>query len=546
VKCYMVNQRPIGRGGNREADKSIIVRRTAALGDALCATTVADKLYERGYEVTFQGHPSTHCLLRRIRSIANVADTNGFSHVNLDGAYENDVNRRQKSFHQMFFESANDQLRARQMEVGKPLNCKPKLDIRDSEKDQSRAKFAQYPRPWVFICPRSNSYAARVVPDGIWVEAAKRINGTKFWMGMHPGPPGIVDLNIRHVDNLIVWLAVADLLVTVDTGPLHIGAALGIPIVAIGQSSSPEWHLNDQNDFLTIYPAGLDCLDCQRNLCPINEYLPPCQNVDPELIASTANRRMEKGKISAAISVYQPDLEILNRCLTAVLPQVDEVVICHDQAGRVPDGIISDPKIKVVKKNQRDIGYGRKQNFAVRHTNGEFLLLLNDDCFVDPDAVEKMKECMTPGVGMVSNLLRYPDGTIYHAGKIRFPGVRGWSHIDYRKYLPTWDKPTEVENCCGCCVLVRREAYYSGDGFDEDFYIFADDDDMALKLRREGWKIIFTPHSKGIHMEHQSVNKTGNIGGLLAHANDTFNRKWGAYLDHNLHRIPGDFSYLNQ
>lgn len=539
-------KRSPGYGGNKVADTSMIIRRTGALGDVLCATVVADKLDAQGYDVTFQAHPSTHCLLRRISSITSITEPNGHFHVNLDNSYESDPDRRKKHFHTMFFEAANDQLRSRGLNAGQPLNCKPKMRIRPEERERAKAKFNDYPRPWVFLCPRSNSYNVRQVPDHIWQSAAKDIVGTKFWLGTHPAPAGIVDLECRHIDNLIIWLSVADLLITVDTGPIHMAAAMGIKIIGIEQSSSPEWHLNDQNDFLTIRPEGLDCLDCQQNMCPVSRYSPPCQNIAPEAISGAANARLKAGGISAVISVYQPELDTINRCLECVLPQVDEVVICYDQAGRVPDGLRKDPKIRIVHKKLRDIGYGRKQNFAARHANGEFLLLLNDDVFLDPGAVEKLKECMLPGVGMVSNHLRYPDGTIYHAGKVRAVGQMGWSHLDYKKYIPTLQKPTELENCCGACVLVRREAFYDADCFDEDFYIFAEDDAMCLSFRRQGWRIMFTPHSTGVHMEHQSVKKTGDIHGLLNRANSAFHRKWNKYLTWNLGRVPGNFEYLKQ
>lgn len=541
----MIGKLP-GHGGNRASDPGIIVRRTAALGDVLCATTVATKLYEQGQEVTFQAHPAAHCLLRRIGSVERISEPNGHCHVNLDGAYEQDPDRRHKHFHQMFFEVANGQLQQRKMQLGLPLNCRPKLIVEPEEKEYAKKKFEKFPKPWIFLCPRSNSYAARTVPDGTWQAASRNLPGTKFWMGTHPCPDGIHDLGLRHLDVLILDLSVADLLVTVDTGPIHIGAALGIPIIGLGQSSSPEWHLSDQNDFQTIWPEGnLDCLDCQLNLCPKSQYLPPCQNFSPDLIVQTANARF-KGGISAVISIYQPELETLNRCLRCVEPQVDEIVICYDQAGKLPAGMFTHPKIKIVKKEQFNIGYGRKQNFAVRHARGEFLLLLNDDVFLDYDAVRKMMDCMKPDVGMVSNHLRYPDGTIYHAGKLRHAGERGWHHRDYKKHLPSLTEPTELENCCGACTLVRRSAFYQADGFDEEFFIFAEDDAFALALRREGWKIMFTPFSTGVHMEHQSVKKTGDISGLLARANGVFHRKWGAYLEHNLHRIPGNFDYLKR
>lgn len=144
---------------------------------------------------------------------------------------------------------------------------------------------------------------------------------------------------------------------------------------------------------------------------------------------------------------------------------------------------------------------------------------------------------------MVANLLRYPDGTIYHAGKARGPGQRGWGHRDYKHRDCTIKEPTEMENVCGACVLVSRKAFYEIDGFDEEFFIYAEDDSFALSMRQQGYKIIFTPHSEGTHLEHQSTKLLGNISDLVGAANTTFSRKWGRYLDHNINRIPGNFDY---
>jgi hypothetical protein len=63
-------------------------------------------------------------------------------------------------------------------------------------------------------------------------------------------------------------------------------------------------------------------------------------------------------------------------------------------------------------------------------------------------------------------------------------------------------------------------------------------------VRRLGYKILFTPFSEGVHMEHQSVNKVGNIANLVGTANSVFARKFGQYLEHNLNRVPfGNFDY---
>lgn len=537
--------------GRRPNNSIFRIRRTAAIGDVLCATVVADRLKEMGHQVEWQTHQDIKCVARRCNSIGNVVGSGGFAHVNLDNTYENDPDRRFKHFHQSFFESANKQLGNYGITLGKPLNCRPSLNVSDEERADAIAVLSRYKKPWVFICPRSNAHAHRTVPDETWSRAAQSIRGTKFWLGTKTkAPAGITETNIRHLDEVIQYLSVAHLLVTVDTGPMHIAAALGCPVVGIQQQSSPDFHLSDQRDFITISPQGLECLNCCANVCPIDSNKPPCQNIEAGIIASSANLRLEAtfdeaDTVSAVVAIYRPSMEVLNRGLMALLPQVREIIVVSDLAGKVPDGALRNPKIRYVVKQENDIGYGRKANFGARHTNSKHILFHNDDVCLEPDAVAKMIECMKPGVGMVSCLLRYTaTGKIQHAGKIRRPGEMGWGHIDLNQDEPTWKEPTEQENTCGACVLVRRAAFYKSGCFDEDYFLYCDDDSSALSIRREGYKIIFTPHAKGIHDEHQSTWTTPRIQQIMQESNAIFGRKWGRYLEWNKDRIPGNFDYL--
>lgn len=520
----------------------IVLRRSAAIGDVVASTAVADKIIEQGFNVVFQAHSGVHCVLRRHPGIIDIAEPRSAPHVNLDECYEKDPNRKTRHFNEMFMESANNQLRARGIYIGEPRNCTPKLVLRESDRQASGNFLVAYPKPWIFIVPRSNAWAARTVSDGVWSQAARQMKGTTFWLGTHPGPPGIVDLKVRHFDTLMQWLSAADLLVTVDTGPMHVAAAFGIPILALGQASSPDLHLTDQRDFQTIWPEGLGCLNCQANICPKNAWQPPCQAFDPAKIAAAVNKRFST-EVSAAIAVYQPEVGVLNQCLERVLPQVDEVVVCRDMAGKFPPGALQHPKIRYVIKSAFDKGYGPKSNFACRHTFGKWILQLNDDCFLDEHAVARMKEVAKPDTGIVANLLRHSDGRIQHAGKMRGPNDRGWGHIDLGKFHPTFTEPTELENVCGACILVRRKAHYDAGGFDERYKFCCDDDHLCMSVRRAGWRIIFNPHSTAVHLEHQSLNKTANWWAEMEKSNKLFGQIWSRYFDHNKGNQMGNFDY---
>jgi GT2 family glycosyltransferase len=318
--------------------------------------------------------------------------------------------------------------------------------------------------------------------------------------------------------------------------------------VAVSQSSSPEQHLNDQNDYVSV-AGDLECLNCQKNLCPINPVTPPCQNVNVAGIVNWSKARLRgrlNESVSAVIAIYQPDAEILNRCLAAVLPQVNEVVVTRAADGVVPRGTLTHPKILHVQAPGSKIGYGRNLNYGARWSNGKYLLLLNDDVFLEPDAVSILLKEMKPSVGLVSHLLRYPDGKIYHAGVFRQPGQRDWGHIDHLAWHPTFQEPVELENVCGTSVLVRREVHFGIGGFDEDMFLYSEDNDYAMRVRLHGWKIMFTPHAKGIHVGHLSSNKLGDVHGFIRTSNELFHRKWGAYLRHNIGTSLGNFNYLKE
>lgn len=541
--CEMIRTVVADGGGNTLAETSIIVRRTAAIGDVVCSTVIADRLIEMGFNVSFQAHPATHCLLRRHKRLTSISEPGGFCHINLDGAYENDPARRLKHFHQMFFDVAQSQLRGRGLELGAPANLKPSIVVEPHEVEAAKAKFQDHPRPWVFICPRSNTYIPRQVSDGVWQAIASKIQGTSFWIGTHPAPTGLIDLRCSHLDNLAWYLSAADLLVTVDTGPAHIGAALGIPMVVLGQSSSPELHYSDQRDFETIWPMGnLDCLNCQKNLCPKSYYYPPCHSFDVDKVSRLIAGKLNPKRVAALIPTFDADPNMLFKTIANVTPQVDEVVITVAADGKIHPSVPMNPKVKIVRCPRSGIGFGRNVNFGMRHTSAPWVLLLNDDCYLNGDCVEKLLDLRAPEVGMIAHLLRYPTGQIYFAGRRRRPGDRGFPHINHRDYHPDISSVSEMEAVSGTSVLINRKAFYKIGGFDERFFMYAEDDDISMRMRQAGYKLLYHPTALGVHEGSATTKRVGNMYQWIKTSGELMEKLWGWYWTKNANRIPGTFS----
>lgn len=259
----------------------------------MAATVVARALSNQGFTVTWQCHLSFWPVLKRAVGVSKVEAPGSAPHINLDGAYEKDARKFTTHLQRMFWHSAKVQF-PHLIWWDDPPTLRPDEPGEAIARDLLR----KYPSPWVLVCPRSEHYVMRQVPDGVWSDASKllptQVGGTMFWIGIHPGPAGIVDLRIRSLEMLIAFIGACDLLVTVDTGPLHLAAALGKPIVAISQAVDAKLRLPLNGQDEAVYPDHLDCLNCQLTLCPINNYIPPCQNVSPQAIVDAIQRRFSK------------------------------------------------------------------------------------------------------------------------------------------------------------------------------------------------------------------------------------------------------------
>lgn len=556
-------RKPRGIGGNavfsrlhmdRNNGRTLVVRRTAAIGDSLAATVVADRLIDLGHYVIWQTHPAVHAVIRRHPFIQRVEAPSGKCDINLDDAYEKDPNRSAKSFWDIFVNKANQQIAGYAIALSR-FNCRPRLDLSINSQRTVTDVMEKHPRPWVIICPRSNFYRVRQVQDGVWSQIVSGIKGTCFWLGNHgPAPKGVVNLKAQHLDHVMEWIGAADLMISVDTGPMHIAAAVGTPLVIIGQSNDPTLRLNNQNDFTVVSP-DLSCLNCQKNICPVNEWTPPCNNIPPQLVIEAANQRLDgDGRVSTVIPTWKPPADRLNKCISAVVEQVYEVIVSVDIGGIIPPGVIQHAKVRYV---HRPANIGRNSfsancNFGARHTSGEFVHFLNDDCYLEAGAIQAcMDEMSDDRVGLVGHLLRYGPrsprtGKINHGGKFRNPGAPCFGLFDWGQWHPTVKIPMDVECVTGTSILVRRSALYDINGWNEEYIFYGEDDDFSMEMRRHGWKIRYTPHAMAIHDEAQTTYHTGKLNEWMHHGHNLLAQRWGEYFRWNKSRIPGDFSYLNE
>ena len=333
-------------------------------------------------------------------------------------------------------------------------------------------------------------------------------------------------LNLHRIYDLLSAFEQAKLIVSVDSATLHLAAATDTPVLALVNDAP--W-LGSQIRYNALAKIPYRDASSKAVVAEMCKFLRPSSATGP------TQEKLELALhpfVSAVIAVYKPKIDRLNRCLKHLMPQVSEVVICGDGDTTWPlKGLVSDPKIKLVRHPGNATGYGRKAYFGAERASGKTLLFLNDDVYLDANVVETMTGEMVGNVAIVTHLLRYMNGTIQYAGKTRHGN--GFVHLDLCAENSRFTEPVEQESACGASMLIRRDVFFDVGGFDPRYLLYAEDDDLAMEVRRHGWRIMFTPKACGLHEEHTSTAITPRWQSIMAESNAKFAAKWKDYFDYN-------------
>ena len=152
----------------------------------------------------------------------------------------------------------------------------------------------------------------------------------------------------------------------------------------------------------------------------------------------------------------------------------------------------------------RNSGFAEGNNIAARRASGEWIVLLNCDAVAEPDWLERIAQAIRqfPDYAMFAcTQLRMDDPTILDgAGDGYTPYGFAWRG----GYLHPADKLPERGECfgpCGASAVYQRDAFMELGGFDEQFFCYMEDVDLAFRLRLMGEKCLFLPeavvHHKG-------------------------------------------------
>jgi len=215
-------------------------------------------------------------------------------------------------------------------------------------------------------------------------------------------------------------------------------------------------------------------------------------------------------------------LLLLRNCLSSIFdtsqdshaPEV--IVVDNGSSDGSGDMVKREFPSVLLAENTTNVGFSKATNQGIRASTGRLILLLNSDTVLEKQTLSSLMEFMRGhnDAGVCGACLMRPDGSVqpFLFGSdptLSYLMHRGLKRLFLGRALHDWDTKDvmEVDWVSGACLMARREVLFSAGLLDENIFMYFEDTDLCLRVRRSGWKIYFNPAATVIHIGGQSLSK---------------------------------------
>jgi GT2 family glycosyltransferase/glycosyltransferase involved in cell wall biosynthesis len=202
----------------------------------------------------------------------------------------------------------------------------------------------------------------------------------------------------------------------------------------------------------------------------------------------------------------------------------------------------------VYLRNETNSGFIASCNHGAEKARGKYLVFLNNDTLVRQDWLTALLDTFSeePKAGIVGSKLLYPDGRLQEAGGIIWRDASGWNYGKFdHPGKPEYNYLREVDYCSAAALMVPKALFHKVGGFDSRYApAYYEDTDLAFKIRRAGYKVLYQPLSEVIHYEG-ATGGTDLTSGTKKHQDinrSTFAETWAGELETK--PVNGDSTFL--
>jgi len=214
--------------------------------------------------------------------------------------------------------------------------------------------------------------------------------------------------------------------------------------------------------------------------------------------------------VSVCIVTYNSVREI-GDCLQAVrrqsFPLASVVVIDNASTDGTRDALARfGDEIRIIL-NERNNGFAGGQNQAIAASApSDYVLVLNPDVSLNPDYVAEIVAAMErdPRIGSATGMLVRADRPeIMDSAGLTLRPDRNAVDLAAGEPVADWTSPREIFGVSGAAAMYRRamieDVSDNGQFFDEDFFAYKEDVDVAWRARHLGWKAVYVPSARAVH-----------------------------------------------
>ncbi|MDD4736856.1 MAG: glycosyltransferase family 2 protein [Kiritimatiellae bacterium] len=201
---------------------------------------------------------------------------------------------------------------------------------------------------------------------------------------------------------------------------------------------------------------------------------------------------------------------LLDDCLRSVERQAGvsyEIFVVDNASGDGSADLVRTnyPQVHLIAGTE-NLGFARANNRVLNQTRGRFIYYLNPDTVLPAGALAGICAFMEqhPETGIASTRLLFPDGSDQPAVKYRHDGARYTrGELD--------GLPGSIAWVIGASMVARRDLMLQTGGFDERFFMYGEDEDLCLSVRKLGSEVGFIKEVKVIHYQGQSEKSTPSL-----------------------------------
>lgn len=246
--------------------------------------------------------------------------------------------------------------------------------------------------------------------------------------------------------------------------------------------------------------------------------------------AAAPEPRVAGGTISAVVLSFN-SAAYLDRCLNSLSRALDalgdghEIIVVENGSGDVSPGILKQwaarrPQLVKPIYSPVNLGTTVSRNRALAQVQGEFVLVLDSDAYVDADVLRSLRERLLqrPDVGLVVPQLRYGDGrfqlSVDEFPTLRRKLVRLFRLRELERTHATPQAPVEVDYAISACWLMPRHVVRSVGPLDERIFYSPEDVDYCARIGLAGYAVLYDPTCVAVH-DAQELSRSKKLNGFF-------------------------------